>query len=81
MKAKFGAEFPFFDKIDVNGKNAHPLYVFLKSKRKGFMTNNIKWNFSKFLCVKGVPVKRYAPTSNPLSFEADIQKALSGEKL
>jgi glutathione peroxidase-family protein len=36
-----------FDKIDVNGSNAHPLYVYLKKKQKGFMINAIKWNFSK----------------------------------
>ncbi|MER3330010.1 MAG: glutathione peroxidase, partial [Candidatus Kapaibacterium sp.] len=28
---KFSTTFPLFDKVDVNGDNAHPLYVYLKS--------------------------------------------------
>lgn len=30
---KFGTQFPIFDKIDVNGANAHPLYVYLKQQQ------------------------------------------------
>lgn len=33
--SKYGITFPIFSKIDVNGKNAAPLYEFLK-KQKGF---------------------------------------------
>ena len=67
-----------FSKIDVNGPNAHPLYVFLKNAKHGFLTNSIKWNFTKFLCDKqGVPVKRYAPTVAPDDIAPDIEKELS----
>lgn len=72
-----GAEYDLFAKIDVNGDNAHPLYKYLKAKQKGLLGNKIKWNFSKFLCDKdGQPVKRYAPTTGPLSCTKDIEKYL-----
>ena len=76
----YGVEFDMFSKIDVNGTNAHPLYVFLKNAKHGTLTNNIKWNFTKFLCDKhGVPVKRYSPTVSPLDIVKDIEKELSKE--
>lgn len=72
-----GAEYDLFSKIDVNGAQAHPLYQFLKLKQKGTFGSNIKWNFTKFHCDKnGVPVKRYAPTTKPLSCVKDIEKEL-----
>ena len=72
-----GAEYDLFSKIDVNGDSAHPLYKYLKSKQKGTFGNSIKWNFSKFLCNKeGIPVKRYASTTDPLSCVKDIEKNL-----
>jgi len=77
MKRIYGAEFPIYDKIDVNGDNAHPLFKYLQNVLSGFPTNAIKWNFTKFLCIRGVPTKRYAPTSSPLSFESDIVAALT----
>ncbi|KAJ0906662.1 putative phospholipid-hydroperoxide glutathione peroxidase [Helianthus annuus] len=43
---RFKAEFPIFDKIDVNGNNAAPLYKFLKSEKGGFLVDGIKWNFT-----------------------------------
>ena len=74
----YGVEFDMFSKIDVNGPNAHPLYVFLKNAKHGTLTNNIKWNFTKFLCDKqGVPVKRYSPTVSPLDIVKDIEKELN----
>jgi len=67
-------EFDVFDKINVNGDDAHPLWKYLKSKQGGGLLGSfIKWNFSKFLCNKnGIPVKRYAPTTGPLECEKDI---------
>jgi len=76
MVQKFGITFPLFDKIDVNGPTAHPLFAFLQKFLPGMPTNAIKWNFAKFLCVNGVPVKRYAPTTSPQSIEPDIVEAL-----
>lgn len=74
----YGVQFDMFSKIDVNGSNAHPLYVFLKNAKHGTLTNNIKWNFTKFLCDKhGVPVKRYSPTVAPLDIAKDIESELS----
>ncbi|XP_020584658.1 probable phospholipid hydroperoxide glutathione peroxidase isoform X2 [Phalaenopsis equestris] len=68
---KFKAEFPIFDKIEVNGRNAAPLYKFLKSNKGGFFGNGIKWNFTKFLVDKqGKVVRRYAPTTSPMKIEA-----------
>ncbi|CAL5348001.1 unnamed protein product [Camellia sinensis] len=66
----FKAEFPVFEKIDVNGKNAAPLYKFLKSEKGGILGDGIKWNYTKFLVNKeGKVVERYAPTLPPLKIE------------
>ena len=68
-----------FAKVNVNGDNALPLYKYLKSKVDGTFGNFIKWNFSKFLINRdGIPVKRYAPTTNPKDIESDIVKLLNG---
>ena len=73
----FGVTFQLFEKIDVNGDSAHPLYQFLKKEAKGTLGNNIKWNFTKFLVDKeGNVIKRYAPTVKPLSIEKDILKLM-----
>ena len=74
---QFGVEFDMFSKIKVNGDEAHPLYKYLKSKVDGTFGSFIKWNFSKFLVDRsGMPVKRYAPTTEPKDIEADIVKLL-----
>ncbi|XP_055844083.1 uncharacterized protein LOC129910650 isoform X2 [Episyrphus balteatus] len=66
-----------FQKIDVNGKEAHPLYQYLKDKQSGTLTSGIKWNFTKFLVNKdGIPVDRYAPTTDPMDIAKDIEKLL-----
>jgi len=70
---KKGITFPVFGKIDVNGQNQDPLYKYLKNKKSDFLGKDIKWNFTKFMCHQGVPVKRYGPQTNPLSFEDDIK--------
>ena len=71
-----GATFPVLGKLEVNGPGEDPLYTYLKSKKGGLLGSAIKWNFGKFLCANGVPVKRYAPTDSPLSFEKDIEAEL-----
>ncbi|XP_022928872.1 probable phospholipid hydroperoxide glutathione peroxidase [Cucurbita moschata] len=74
---RFKAEYPIFNKVDVNGKNATPLYKYLKSSKGGIFGDGIKWNFSKFLVNKdGKVVDRYAPTTSPLSIEKDVKKLL-----
>ena len=73
----YGVSFQMFDKIEVNGSNAHPLYKFLKSKLSGVLGSNIKWNFTKFLIdAEGNPIKRFAPVTTPENIEYDIKKAL-----
>ncbi|XP_024372544.1 probable phospholipid hydroperoxide glutathione peroxidase [Physcomitrium patens] len=75
---RFKAEFPIFDKVDVNGPQEAPVYKFLKSQKRGsILGDTIKWNFAKFLVDKnGNVVDRYAPTTPPSKIENDIQKYL-----
>nr|ABK26265.1 unknown [Picea sitchensis] len=74
---RFKAEFPIFDKVEVNGNSATPLYKFLKSSKGGLFGEGIKWNFTKFLVDKdGNVVERYSPTTSPLSIEKDVKKLL-----
>ncbi len=73
----YGVSFPMFDKVEVNGPAAHPLFKYLKSKLGGWFGSSIKWNFTKFIVDKhGKPVKRFSPTTNPAKMEALIQKLL-----
>ena len=74
----FGVSFPMFSKIKVNGKEAHSLYKFLKSKKPGlFGSERIKWNFSKFLVNKeGKVIERFASKTKPAGIEEDILKLL-----
>jgi glutathione peroxidase len=71
---KYDVSFPMFAKVDVNGDAAHPLYIFLKSEKRGtFGTQSIKWNFTKFLVDKdGAVVKRYGPTASTSQIEKDL---------
>jgi glutathione peroxidase len=75
----YNVSFPMFAKINVNGKDAHPLYKYLKETRSGILgLEAIKWNFTKFLVDKdGVPVKRYAPTDKPEGLGSDVEAVLA----
>lgn len=75
----YGVTFPLFEKIDVNGDEAHPLFKHLKSEAPGLMgTEAIKWNFTKFLVRKdGRVYKRYAPQTEPKELMKDIEKLLA----
>ncbi len=77
-QVNYGVSFPMFEKIEVNGKDAHPLFKFLKSKLTGgLLGSKIKWNFTKFLIDKdGTPVKRFAPTTKPEKMKKDIEKII-----
>ncbi|TKY58035.1 Phospholipid hydroperoxide glutathione peroxidase [Spatholobus suberectus] len=75
---RYKAEFPIFDKVDVNGPFTAPVYQFLKSSAGGFLGDLIKWNFEKFLVDKsGKVVERYPPTTSPFQIEKDIQRLLA----
>lgn len=75
----YGVTFQLFEKVDVNGENAHPLFNFLKKTAPGVLgTEGIKWNFTKFLVGKdGQVFERYASTTAPESMKQDIEKLLS----
>lgn len=76
-QVNYGVTFQIMQKIDVNGKNAHPIFQYLRSKAGGFLSNRIKWNFTKFLISRdGSVVKRYAPTVEPAKLESDIKSML-----
>ncbi|MEF9951061.1 MAG: glutathione peroxidase [Clostridium sp.] len=73
----YGVSFTMFEKINVNGDEAHPLYKYLKSEAKGLLTKEVKWNFTKFLIDnKGNVIKRYAPIVEPSKIKSDIEKLL-----
>ena len=75
----YGVTFPMFEKIEVNGDNAHPLFEWLRSEKGGLMGSKIKWNFTKFLIGRdGQVIKRYGPTTAPEKIADDIEKALAG---
>ena len=74
---RFNIAFPQFEKIDVNGKEEHPLYHYLKDNCPVKKGKNIKWNFTKFLVDReGNVVDRFEPTEKPKEFEEKIQKLL-----
>ena len=74
----YGVSFEVFEKIEVNGKNAHPLFNYLKEEAPGILnTQKIKWNFTKFLVdKKGEKIKRFAPNTNPKDIEDEIKTLL-----
>ena len=77
-QVNFGVTFPMFAKIEVNGENTHPLYVYLKHEAAGLLgTEAIKWNFTKFLVDRdGQVVERYAPATKPEDLAEAIEALL-----
>jgi len=74
-ETRFGVSFPLFQKIEVNGKEAHPLYKFLTKAAPGILgTQAVKWNFTKFLVDRqGKVVARYSSLTQP----QDLDKAIA----
>ena len=74
----YGVSFPIFEKIDVNGEGAHPLYRWLKSSAKGLLGSEaIKWNFTKFLVDRnGNVIDRFAPTTKPEDLKSNVEALL-----
>lgn len=67
-------KFDLFDKIDVNGKKADPLWQYLKKEQGGMLFDGIKWNFTKFIVDKnGKPVKRFGPTTSPSGMLKELE--------
>jgi glutathione peroxidase len=77
--SKYDVTFPMFSKVEVNGKNTHPVYRYLKKASPGVLgSEGIKWNFTKFLVdAKGNVVARYASVTKPEKIAADIESLLA----
>lgn len=75
---RFDVSFPLFAKVDVNGQNAHPLFVELKRQAPGLLgTEAIKWNFTKFLIGRdGMVRNRYAPATPVAQIEPEVTRLL-----
>lgn len=74
----YGVSFPMFEKVNVNGAAAHPVFRYLKQELPGVLGSRIKWNFTKFLIGRdGKPLKRFAPFTTPEKMENDILAALN----
>ena len=76
-RVNYGVSFPIFEKVEVNGAAAHPVFRYLKRALPGALGGRIKWNFTKFLIGRnGEPVRRFAPFTTPEKMEAAILAAL-----
>lgn len=78
----YGVSFSMFEKIEVNGPGAHPLYRFLKKQRPGLLgfvgAGGIRWNFTKFLTSpKGDVVARFAPSTEPKTLVPAVERLLN----
>lgn len=75
---QYHVTFPLFARVDVNGEHAHPLYVFLKSRQRGFLgASAIRWNFTKFLIDRqGSVVSRFGSMTKPEAIEPQIEALL-----
>ena len=76
---RFEAEFPILEKIDVNGKNASPLWEYLKESQPGLLgSTNIKWNFTMFLVDRnGKCVERFGPGPSVKDVEKKLLPVLA----
>lgn len=73
---RYNTQFPRFKKLEVNGKNASPLFLHLCTKNGKY--KKVKWNFTKFLVDReGNLIERFEPTVKPEEFEEAIKEALS----
>ncbi len=77
-ETNYRVTFPMFARIDVNGPAAHPLYRFLKERKRGFLgISRIQWNFTKFLVDRhGSVVSRFSSSTDPESIGPAIEKLL-----
>lgn len=93
----FGVTFPVFGKIDVNGPDADPLFVYLRAQAPGDFgpqsgplydyvtatrpeaigTDEVKWNFTKFLVGRdGKVIRRFESTVPPEEIKSQIDELL-----
>lgn len=77
-QVNYGVTFPLSTKVAVNGKDAHPLFRWLRKQQGGILGDAIKWNFTKFLVGRdGSVLSRYAPTVEPKAIAGDVERALA----
>ncbi|WP_226345943.1 glutathione peroxidase [Agilicoccus flavus] len=77
-RANYGVTFPMFAKVDVNGRDAHPVWRWLRQEKGGVLGDAIKWNFTKFLVDRqGRVIERFAPQTEPATMRDAIEKALA----
>jgi glutathione peroxidase len=72
----YGVTFKIFDKVDVKGEKAAPLFQYLSNKDlNGKVNSTPKWNFHKFLVNKqGEVVDYFYTITNPNS--SKVRKAI-----
>jgi len=76
----YGVTFPVFGKLEVNGKNAHPLYKYLCAEKRGLLGGAIEWNFTKFLVDReGNVVERFASKVTPDKLSPEIAKLVASQ--
>ena len=76
-RMNYGVTFQIMKKVDVNGKEAHPIIKYLRSQTKGLLGDRVKWNFTKFLVSRdGKIIKRFGPAIVPAKLESEIEKML-----
>ncbi|MBM7636354.1 glutathione peroxidase [Streptococcus saliviloxodontae] len=69
--------FQRFAKIKVNGKEADPLYNWLKSEKNGPLGKRIEWNFAKFLIDReGQVIERFSSKCPPEDLIQAIERLL-----
>ena len=75
---RYDVSFPLFEKLEVNGPNAHPLFLHLREAAPGVLGSTaIKWNFTKFLVDRtGTVVRRYGSMTTPEALASDIEALL-----
>lgn len=67
----YGVSFLITEKVDVKGKNQHPLYAWLTQKElNGLEDSEVKWNFNKYLISEdGELIASFLSRVNPLDPE------------
>lgn len=65
----YGVNFLMTEKLDIKGKQQHPLYQWLTRKDKnGKKSSTVKWNFQKYLLdEKGRLLETFEPSVDPMS--------------
>lgn len=75
---RYAVTFPLMEKVKVNGREAHPLFVHLRRQAPGVLGSTpVKWNFTKFLVGRdGQVIRRFGPRVAPRALRSAIEEAL-----